>query len=186
MRGAVSTPRADSPPRVGHAHAGLMSDASPIAALYRRHGAGVFRRARQLLGTDADAYEVVQDVFVMLLEKPEQFEGKSSMTTYLYSMTTHACLNWIRNLKNRARLRRENLEPADEQQRVLTPEQRLLLHDALCQMPDDLAQAAIYHLVDGLPHGEIALLLGCSRRHVGNLLERVRQWGRAEEEVSPC
>ena len=156
-----------------------------LATLYQRHGPSVFRRARQLLGLEADAHEVVQEVFLSLLEKPAQFQGKSSLTTYLYSATTHACLNRIRNKKNQERLRRERLVDTSEGGgTLLTPEQLLMLHRALENMPNELAQAAMYYLVDGLTHAEIAKLLSCSRRHVGNLLARLESRDWAEETPS--
>ncbi len=162
-----------------------MSDPSNLDAIYRRHGAAVFRRARQILGHDADAYEVVQDVFLALLEHPEQYRGASALTTYLYSATTHACLNRIRNQKNRARLQQQHFTASELAVRTLTPEQMSLLHRAIRTMPDDLCQAAIHYVLDGLTHDEIAQVMKCSRRHVGDLLARVAQWN-SREEVPPC
>lgn len=49
------------------------------------------------------------------------------------------------------------------------------MRDALAQLPDQEARAAVYFHLDGMTHTEIAELLGCSRRHVGDLLERVTQ-----------
>jgi RNA polymerase sigma-70 factor (ECF subfamily) len=31
----------------------------------------------------------------------------------------------------------------------------------------------VYHYLDGMSHAEVAEVLGCSRRHVGDLLVRV-------------
>lgn len=158
-----------------------------LDTLYRRHAPSVFRRARRLLGNDADAEEIVQEVFLSLSERPEQYAALSAMTTFLYSMTTHACLNRIRNRKNRARLLQRGLPaPASEPHDPLpTPEELALLHGMLRRMPDALAQVAVYAWVDELTHDDIARLLGCSRRQVGNLLERVAAWGRAQEKT-PC
>jgi RNA polymerase sigma factor (sigma-70 family) len=75
-----------------------------LDTLYRRHAPSVFRRARRLLGNDADAQEIVQEVFVSLFERPEQYAARSALTTFLYSVTTHACLNRIRNRKTRLRI----------------------------------------------------------------------------------
>ena len=36
----------------------MPDDASVLAAIYRRHAPSVFRRARRLLGNDADAHEI--------------------------------------------------------------------------------------------------------------------------------
>lgn len=174
-------------PLSGMVRAGFMDEVQ-LASVYRSHGPSVFRRARQILGVEADAYEIVQEVFLSLVEKPEQFQGKSSVMTFLYSATTHACLNRIRNATNRERLRRENLPPPDEssESRQLNAEQLLMLQRAMQSMPDELAQVAMYYLVDGLTHEEIARLLSCSRRHVGNLITRLAEWGQKQEEAAPC
>jgi RNA polymerase sigma-70 factor (ECF subfamily) len=164
----------------------MPEDADTIDGLYRRHAPAVFRRARRLLGTDADADEVVQEVFLSLFERPDQYEGKSALTTFLYSVTTHACLNRIRNSRNRLRLldtKRPN--ELDGATRALSPEELSLLHSALERMPSELVEAAVYYCVDDLSHDDIARVLGCSRRHVGHLLERVTDWGKAQE-VTPC
>lgn len=163
-----------------------MLDERQLALVYRRHGPSVFRRARQMLGVEADAHEVLQEVFLSLVERPQQFQGKSSVTTFLYSATTHACLNRLRNAKTRERLQRERLGDPDagEGDRRLSAEQLLMLQQAVESMPDELAQVAMYALVDGLTHQEIARLLSCSRRHVGNLLARLSQWG--DKEARPC
>jgi RNA polymerase sigma-70 factor (ECF subfamily) len=151
-----------------------------LAEAYRCHGGHVFRRARRLLGSEADAHEVVQDVFLSLLERPEQYEGRSMLTTFLYATTTHACLNRIRNQKNRARLL-EREAWADDGSIPLAPERRLELHALLRRMPDEWARAAVYHYMDDLTHDDIAAVMGCSRRHVGNLLARAAAWAQTEQ-----
>jgi len=158
---------------------------STLDAMYQRHAPSVFRRARALLGTDADAHEVVQDVFMTLLENPDQYERRSAMTTFLYSVTTHACLNRIRNQKARVRLLNEHALAGTSTPSTPSPEQISVLHDVLKRMPDELARAAIYYWVDELTQDDIARILGCSRRHVGHLLERVTGWARAQE-ATPC
>jgi RNA polymerase sigma-70 factor (ECF subfamily) len=42
-------------------------------------------------------------------------------------------------------------------------------------VPEELAQAAVYYYADEMTHEEIAEVLRCSRRHVGDLLERLHQ-----------
>lgn len=162
-----------------------MPSAAEFSALYRRHAPTAFRRARQILGNNADAHEVVQDLFLSLFEKPEQYAQASTFTTFLYAATTNACLNRLRNHKNRFRLRTEQAEVREGKGDALSPEELLVLRRALLEMPDDLARAAVYACVDGLSHQEIADLLACSRRHVGDLLTRVNEWGKSQE-MSEC
>ena len=152
--------------------------------LYRRHAPAVFRRARRLLRSEAEAHEVVQDLFLSWFERPEQFQGKSSMTTWLYSATTHACLNRLRNQHNRARLLSEQGRVADVDYR-LSPDAMAMLRDTLHGLPPPLGEVAVYAFFDDLTHEEIATILGCSRRQVGNLVERILAWGQGNEASAP-
>ena len=151
--------------------------------VYRRHAPSVFRRARRLLGSDADAHEIVQELFLSLFERPEQYRGQSALTTFMYSATTHACLNRIRNRKTRVRLldRHARTSGTGEQDPKLGPDELHGLHALLERMPEELARVAVYYCVDDLSHEQIARIVGCSKRHVGNLLERVAEWGQAQE-----
>lgn len=137
-----------------------------------------------MLGNETDAHEIVQDVFVELIKKPEHYAGNSSLTTYFYSAVTHACLNRIRRGRTRERLaERASLAPSSAP--PLDAEQQLVLHAALRELPELLAQVAVYHYVDELTHDEIGQIIGCSRRQVGKLLARLAKYS-AHRELSIC
>jgi RNA polymerase sigma-70 factor, ECF subfamily len=145
-----------------------------VEGAYRAYGHSVLRRARQILGNEQEARDVLQEIFIALLERPSQFEGRSALGTYLYSATTHLCLNRVRDQRNRSQLRQERsaaLEPAATSS---APDTRLALRQVLAIVPDEEARAAVHHYMDGMSHAEIATLLGCSRRRVGDLLERLQ------------
>lgn len=144
-----------------------------LDALYRTWGHSVMRRARQILGNDDDAKEILQEVFVALLAKPDAFEGRSSPGTYLYAATTHACLTRIRNHRTRTRLLDEQVKPWTSDIAPGSIEARSIIRSSLARFSDEEARAAIYYHLDGMSHAEIADLLGCSRRHAGNLVARV-------------
>jgi RNA polymerase sigma factor (sigma-70 family) len=145
-----------------------------LEQLYREHGHLVLRRARRLLRTDDDARDVVQDVFVAMFRNPEQFETRSSIATYLYAATTHACLNRIRDGKNRTRLIAIEAAGGDRIASAMG-ESRALACEILGGLTDDDAALAVYLYCDELTHDEVADLLGCSRRHVGDLATRLRR-----------
>ncbi len=108
-----------------------------------------------------------------LVDRPEQFEGRSSLMTFLYRATTNRCLNHIRNARTRVRLL--EARAGSESEGVSGPEQRTIVRDLLQRLPDEQASAVVYYYVDEMSQAEISELLGCSRRHVGNLLDRVRR-----------
>jgi len=149
-----------------------------VATLYVQYGASVLRRAFQILRSSDEAQEILQDVFARLLARPELVRRVRDPSAFLYATTTNACLNRMRNQRHRAALVDRELRPW---QHVVAPgssEDRAVVLDLLVKLPLDQASAAIYYYLDGMSHHEIAEVLGCSRRHVGDLLERVHAQAR--------
>jgi len=147
-----------------------------IEALYREYGASVYRRALQILGNVHDAEEAVHDVFTKVMGSNETFRGDSHVMTWLYSATTNLCLNRLRDGKRRAALASQHFGPAQPQHDPARSDRLAMLRQLIARMPEELSEVAVYYYVDEMTHAEIAELLGCSRRHVGDLLERARSW----------
>lgn len=146
-----------------------MIDAAAVERLYRSRGHLVLRRARLLLGNDAEAQEALQEVFASLLHAPQSVH--TDVSGWLYKATTHHCLNQLRKRRNGARA----VGPVDgETAAPGSAEAWAEVRRLLARLPPDVAAAAVYHHVDGMTHDEVAGLLGCSRRQVGYLLERAR------------
>jgi RNA polymerase sigma-70 factor (ECF subfamily) len=145
-----------------------------IEAMYRTHGHVVLRRARRMLGSDEEGAEAVQELFASLLASPGQFAERSSVVTFLYAATTNLCLNRIRDRRTRARLLETRVAPSMARRTEASSEQALAVRQLLARLPDDLAEVAVYAYFDELTQEEIAEVMGCSRRHVQNLLGRLR------------
>jgi RNA polymerase sigma-70 factor (ECF subfamily) len=148
--------------------------AADVADLYREYAPVVLRSARRILRSRADADEIVHDVFVSFLQRPEQCAGAGCFPAFLYGAVTNACLNRIRNVAIRRRVLRawrhcegwQTLQGAD-------PEDATVLRSVLGRLPDTLVTVALHHHLHGRTHDEIAQLMGCSRRHIGNLILRI-------------
>lgn len=153
--------------------------------MYRLHVGSVFRRARHLLGNDADAEEIVHDVFLSLYESPTQYQARSSLMTYLYAATTHACLNRLRNERTRTRLLREREAPmASEAATGLSADEWVAMRARLAELPPPLGDVAVYYYLDELTQEEVAAIVGCSRSQVGNFLRQIEAHSsRATEEA---
>jgi RNA polymerase sigma-70 factor (ECF subfamily) len=153
-----------------------MSPRSSLEELYLSHGPAVLRRARQLLGDDTEAQEVLHDVFTSLLRDPAQFAGMSSAMTFLYRMTTNAALGRLRTQRTHERLLAANLRGREEPTQA-SPETLVELRAWLLSLPDELAQVAIYYYMDEMTQEELANVLGCSRQWVGKLLLKLELHG---------
>jgi len=153
----------------------VILDGAAIERLYRSHGHIVLRRARAILDSEPDAQEALQEVFASLLRAPQSLRRASSVVAWLYQATTHFCLNQLRNRRTGSRLLGDRMAPALAAAARSSAEALAELRSLLSRMPADVAAAAVYHHLDGMTHAEVAELLGCSRRQVGYLLERVQQ-----------
>jgi RNA polymerase sigma-70 factor (ECF subfamily) len=141
------------------------------------------RRAARLLGNEVDASEVVQEVFLSLIDDPSQFGDRSSLLTWLYSATTNRCLNRIRDERTRSRIVNERGASLPVASSATQTEDVAELRGLLRSLPLHLAQVAVYYFGDEMTHEEIARVLGCSRRHVGHLVERLAVAVRSPEET---
>lgn len=155
-----------------------------LGALYRSYGHSVLRRARSILGNDADAMDVLHEIFAGLVSRPEQFRGASAPSTFLYAAATNACLARLRDHKNRTRLLAEHVKPWTTEVDPRTLDTRVLVRSVLADLPEDEARAAVYYHLDGMSHGEVAEMLECSPRHVGDLLARTTARLRGHQEAS--
>ena len=149
--------------------------AGEVGELFRLHGPMVYRRAFRLLGRREDADEAMQEVFIRVMRGASSFEGRSGVTTWLYQITTHYCLNLLRDRARRRQLLQENYEPEDAQTGA-APSELVLLRRFLAEADEQQARAAVYVYLDGMSHEEAAGVLGVSKRTVGNLIERFLAW----------
>jgi RNA polymerase sigma-70 factor, ECF subfamily len=142
-----------------------------LERLYREQAPAVLRRARQILRDEDEARDALQEIFLSLVDTT-QFEERGGTTSWFYVRTTNYCLNRLRDGKNRARLRAER-GAASASSAPPRGETLLIARDVLARLPAELAEVAVYYYCDEMTHDEIAALLRCSRRHVGNLVERL-------------
>lgn len=149
-----------------------------VGELYRRCAPALHRRIRRFFRGD-EAEEVLQEVFVIVLERREQFRGESSPSTWLYRIATNHCLN---RLRNQARRRELWLESSDElwygRAEPASQEAATALSRLWRELPEELVSIGVYHYVDGMTHDEIARLMGVSRRTIGNRLKELEEAAR--------
>jgi RNA polymerase sigma-70 factor (ECF subfamily) len=140
--------------------------------LFDRHGPMVLRRARAILGHDADAQDACQDVFVRIFSGELGVDRKSSVTAWLWRVTTNLCLNRLRDARRRRELVDLHLRPVVVSTSDTPDPLHVALRAAVLEAPEDEAMAAVLVHIDGMSHAEAAEVLGVSRRTIGNLLSR--------------
>jgi RNA polymerase sigma-70 factor (ECF subfamily) len=144
-------------------------------ALYQRHQGPVFRFALNMSGQVETAEEIVQEVFLSLLNDFRGFaQGKGSLQGYLIG----AARNMVRN-----RLRQnwrfvEDAEPATfggELFDVLSKEQDLRdLRAAILSLPPNYREVVVLCDLEGLDYSQAASHLLCPVGTVRSRLHRAR------------
>lgn len=136
-----------------------------------RHTARVYRLAWRIAG-DADvARDMVQDVFVRVLEMLPRFRGEAAFTTWLHRVAVSTCLNNMRRIR-RANRGRVPLTEAAEVKAIDHGDPAMIaaIHEAIQALPDALRLPLVLHTLEGLSHREVAALLdlteGTSKRRV--------------------
>lgn len=140
---------------------------------YLRYAPALLRKAERLLQSRADAQDVVQAVFVELLQGAEPRED----FPYLYRSVTNRCLNLLRDRATRARLLREHDVLLRGPQRTTCEDRSIdlqLLGKLVASLDEVHAEVLVCHYFDDMPQQEIADLLGTSRKTIGVRLARIR------------
>src|SRR2546421_3428582 len=69
--------------------------------VFRVHAPRVYNVARRMLGNEADAEDVTQDVLLQVIRKLDTFRGDSQITTWLHRVTVNAALAYRQKRANR-------------------------------------------------------------------------------------
>lgn len=144
------------------------------AELYTRYAPALVRKARRMLQSEEDASDVVQSLFIDLMQK-----GRTDASLpYLYRSVTNRCLDLIRDRSNRARLLEQQSRALRGPARVRCDDEVVGV-DMLAKLADRLDEGTLEVLVcrfvDDMQQDEIADILGTSRKTVVRRLARIRE-----------
>jgi RNA polymerase sigma-70 factor, ECF subfamily len=140
---------------------------------YRRYAPALQRKAERLLQNRDDAQDVVQALFLELLQ---QAEPRTDLA-YLYRGLTNRCLNMLRDRTTRLRLLDRHDASLRGPERTTCEERAIdldLLTKLVGELDREVAEILVYRYVDDLSQEEIAELLGLSRKTIGVRLARIR------------
>ncbi len=166
------------------------SDAVTPEMVFREYAPRIYHIARRMLGNDADAEDVTQDVLLQVIRKLDTFRGDAQLTTWLHRVTVNAALAYRQ--KRATRQNRETSEAADDvlesapntaaikrwnvgpDEPVLAAEQAEVIEKAIADLPAPFRDVYVLADVEGLPNSEIADMLGLTVPAVKSRLHRAR------------
>lgn len=158
--------------------------------IFHDYGPRIYNLARRMLGNDADAEDVTQDVLLQVVRKLDTFRGESALPTWLHRVTVNAALAHRRKRATQEEGRLS--EPVEElladghphgpvrpwsirpEQPVLDRETHRLIEKAIAALPERYRDVYVLADVEGLPNAEIGTMLGLSLANVKSRLHRAR------------
>ncbi len=149
-------------------------DQRAFERLYRSHVNRIHSLVRRMVGGEAEADELTQDVFVRAWQRLSGFRGEASLGTWLHRLAVNHVLNWF---KGEARGRRHFDPDADADLSAVAhaaPEVQWDLEAALQRLPPGARQVFVLHDVEGYRHEEIGRLLGVTAGTSKAQLHRAR------------
>jgi RNA polymerase sigma-70 factor (ECF subfamily) len=172
-------------------------DKSACVECIELHSPRVYRLALRLMGTEADAEDVVQETFLSAFKAIDAFEGRSGLSTWLFRITYNAAMMRLRRVRPDT-ISVDEIDRADEgfttprqlfdwcclpEQDFETGETRAHLERAIRDLPETLKGVFVLRELEGLSTEETAQALGVSIEVVKTRLHRARL--KLREQLSP-
>ena len=153
-----------------------------LGVLFRDHYKGMFRVAYRITGSQSDAEDVLQNVFVRLTPDWTERDLSPNPRGYLYRAAINASLDVVRS---RVRANSVSLDVIDFDQtprvtgaspedNVVDTELRELVRQAIAKLEGRAATAFALRYFEGYDNGRIAEVLGTSQMVVAVTLHRAR------------
>lgn len=160
-------------------------DTASFGLLLDRHRVPVIHFVYRMIQNQAIAEELAQEVFLRVYRSRATYEPTAKFTTWLFRITTHLALNWIRDRKNERRqqsldseapegtapLQVADLGPNVEQSMVRKARMDEI-RSAISGLPDKQRAAVMMHKYEEMDYHQIAGVLECSESAVKSLLFR--------------
>ena len=159
-------------------------DPAAFNALVRRYRKRIFALALHLSGSESDADDITQDVWIRAFHTLDKFEGRSEFFTWLYRLTVNRAFD-----ARRARIRRSESSFEDDPRLLLAVEvdahgdprraaelrqtyARVLM--VLDSLPADMKTTVVLVALQGLSNAEASVIQNCSRGTIAWRLHEAR------------
>nr|MBP8164337.1 sigma-70 family RNA polymerase sigma factor [Anaerolineales bacterium] len=147
-----------------------------------------------MLGSPQDAEDVLQNTFLSALTHLSNFEGRSSISTWLYRIASNEALMLIRRKKPAFNLEDLQTDDSDEgampeifvdwsvlpERELLTGESKQAIDDAIQKLPETLRMVFVLRDIEDISIKETAEILNLTETNVKTRLLRARMFLREQ------
>ena len=174
-----------------------LGDRREFARLVDAYSGPLYRLALKMLGNASDAEDALQNTFIKAFQHVDKFEGRSSLSTWLYRIASNEALMLLRKRHPETTFSDIPSEDEDDknydpvqitdwcclpEEELLSAEARTVLDRAVEHLPETLRIVFILRDIEDLSIQETSQVLGLSETAVKTRLLRARL--RLREELS--
>ena len=158
----------------------VMTSPLGFAELYERHYAIVYRAALSITGNPADAEDVLQTVFLRVLNQSSRQSLAELQQSYFRRASANAAVDLLRRRTSHPESQLDDASPiaAVESQPLLKER----LRRAIATLEHDDAVLFLLRYVEGLSNGELSEMFNLDKNNIAVRLHRIRRTLQAEME----
>lgn len=159
-----------------------------FARLVDAHSTQIYRLGLKMLGDEQDAEDVLQNTFMKALQAIVRFEGRSSLSTWLYRIAVNEALMLLRRQKPTISVPMDFEDDENELQyptqftdwcclpesELLSAESKVHLDEAIRRLPEKLQVVFLLRDIEGLSIQETSEALDLTETAVKTRLLRAR------------
>jgi RNA polymerase sigma-70 factor, ECF subfamily len=160
--------RADEKPDEALVREVALGDEGAVAALYDRYGSILLGLLVRILGSRAEAEDVLQETFLQVWQRAAQFDPERGRAfTWLVTIGRSRAIDRLRSNRTRGRASDVTIDDAQRDagavaadDEVIRTERREIVERALGELPGEQREALLLAYLDGMTQTEIASRLG--------------------------
>lgn len=163
-------------------------DADAFAQLVEANQNRIYSLALRMVGNPEDAADLAQEAFLSAWRGLERFQGEAAFSTWLYRLTSNACIDFLRKEKRKRAagsvLYLDDTEEgatldlpdydADPHRQLEQSEVREAIANGLAELSPEHRKVLALREVSGLSYAEIADILGLEEGTIKSRISRAR------------
>jgi RNA polymerase sigma-70 factor, ECF subfamily len=154
-------------------------DMEAFRFIVEAHQTRVIGTIAKMLGSEAEAEDLAQQVFIRVWKSAPRYKPTAKFTTWLFRITRNLVFNELRRKRHFVDQFEDLPEPAERQEKepdrvLLDEELQEAVKKAIEQLPETQRMAIVLRRYEEMPYEEIAAVMGTTVPAVKSILFRAR------------
>jgi RNA polymerase sigma-70 factor, ECF subfamily len=163
-------------------------DPEAFDVLVREHQDRVYDFCFRMVGDREEASDLVQEIFVSVLQNVQKFRHDSKLSTWIFRISKNHCLNRLKYLKRRGRGRSNEMDsvaegelaeaagaPQKPDDALHQARERRRVQEAIARLPGEQRMLVALRDIEGLSYEEIMEITELPEGTVKSRLHRARE-----------